>query len=157
MIHFHIDSRYAAHKFERKLKQAVQATLQHQRAPQAELTVVLTGDARLRALNRQYRGMDKPTDVLSFGDIDQLSESGNLYLGDVVISVPRARAQAKAAGHSLHAELQLLAVHGALHLLGHDHASPAQRRKMWAAQDAILDELGLEIRSAELEARPDVN
>lgn len=156
MIHFHIDGRYAAHQFERKLKAAVQAALQHQGAPKAELTVVLTGDARLRTLNRQYRGMDKPTDVLSFGDIDQLSESGNLYLGDVVISVPRARAQAVAGGHSLSAELQLLAVHGALHLLGHDHAQPAQRRKMWAAQDAILSELGLSMRSAELEARPDV-
>jgi len=156
MIHFHIDGRYAAHKFERKLKAAVQAALQHQGAPKAELTVVLTGDARVRTLNRQYRGMDKPTDVLSFGDIDQLGESGNLYLGDVVISVPRARAQAAAAGHSLSAELQLLAVHGALHLLGHDHAQPAQRRKMWAAQDAVLSQLGLSMRSAELEARPDV-
>lgn len=155
MIHLHIDGRYAAHKFDRKLKQAVQAALQHQQAPQAELTVVLTGDARLRALNRQYRGIDKPTDVLSFGDVEQMGESGNLYLGDVVISVPRARAQAKAAGHSLSAELQLLAVHGALHLLGHDHATPAQRRKMWAAQDAILQQLGLAIVSAEMETRPD--
>lgn len=156
MIHFHIDGRYAAHKFERKLKPAVQAALQHQGAPKAELTVVLTGDARVRTLNRQYRGMDKPTDVLSFAAEEQVDEEGNPYLGDVIISVPRARAQAAAAGHSLPAELQLLAVHGALHLLGHDHAQPAQRRKMWAAQDAILSQLGLSMRSVELEARPDV-
>ncbi len=156
MIHLSIDSRYKAHKFDRKIRQAVQAALQHQAAPEAELTVVLTGDARLRALNRHYRGIDKPTDVLSFGDVQQAGESGSPYLGDVVISVPRARAQAKAAGHSLPAELQLLAVHGVLHLLGHDHATPAQRRTMLAAQDAILHQLGLDMASVDIEARPDV-
>ena len=104
-------------------------------------------DAGLRSLNRRFRGEDRTTDVLSFaGEGD--------YLGDIAISVPRARTQARAGGHSLEAELQLLVVHGVLHLLGHDHASPAQRRAMWAAQDAILEKLGLPLRSAQAEARP---
>ena len=147
MIHLSIPTRYQAHKFERILRKAARAALQHQKAADAELTLALAGDARLRALNLQFRGEYKATDVLSFpGEGD--------YLGDVVISVPRARAQARAAGHSLPAELQLLAVHGVLHLLGHDHARPAQRRAMWAAQDKILEQLGLALRSAEAEAQP---
>ncbi|MCW5873953.1 MAG: rRNA maturation RNase YbeY [Anaerolineales bacterium] len=155
MLHLQIDARYQSQKFEQALKQAVKVALEHQgrQAQALDLTVVLTGDARLRALNQQFRGIDAATDVLSFGDGSPDAESGRPYLGDVVISVPRARAQARAAGHSLAAELQLLTVHGVLHLLGHDHAKPAQRRRMWAAQDAILQTLGLDIVSAEMEMR----
>lgn len=156
MIHLQIESRYKPHRFDPHLRKAASAALRQQgRQPkEVDLTLVLTGDARLRALNQQFRGVDAATDVLSFGDGGPDAESGRRYLGDVVISVPRARAQARAAGHSLVAELQLLAVHGTLHLLGHDHAKPAQRGAMWAAQDAILHQLGLEIVSAEMEARP---
>lgn len=157
MIHLQLDSRYQNQNLERHLKKAAQAALSHQQVEPGlvELSVVLTGDARLRALNAQFRGVDAPTDVLSFADGEQQSEQGRTYLGDVVISVPRARAQARAAGHSLAAELQLLTVHGLLHLLGHDHARPAERRKMWAAQDAILAALKLPIHSAEMETRPE--
>jgi probable rRNA maturation factor len=65
------------------------------------------------------------------------------YLGDVVISVPRAAAQAREAGHSLEAEAQLLVIHGVLHLLGHDHAEAQEKDRMWAAQAEILERLGL--------------
>ncbi len=155
MLHLQIDPRYQDQKFERPLKEAVAAALQQQGQVEKdiELTLVLTGDARLRKLNQQFRGVDKSTDVLSFADGGQDAESGRRYLGDVIISVPRARSQARAAGHSLAAELQLLAVHGVLHLLGHDHGQPAQRRRMWAAQDEILHNLGLPILSAEMEVR----
>jgi len=156
MIHLQIDSRYKPHRFDPHLRRAITAALQQQdcQPKEVDLTLVLTSDARLRALNRQFRGVDAATDVLSFGDCSPDAESGRRYLGDVVISVPRARAQARAARHSLVAELQLLAVHGTLHLLGHDHAKPAQRKAMWAAQDAILRQLGLGMASAEMEARP---
>lgn len=147
MIHLSIPARYQAHKFERILRKAAKAALRHHNAANAELTLALMGDAGLRSLNRRFRGEDKATDVLSFP-----GEGG--YLGDIAISVPHARAQARAGGHSLAAELQLLAVHGVLHLLGHDHARPAQRRTMWAAQDAILQQLRLPLRSAQAEARP---
>jgi probable rRNA maturation factor len=80
-----------------------------------EITIAIVPDARVRALNRQYRRMDKPTDVLSFPS----DERG--YLGDVVIAAGVARRQAAAAGHALHTELRILALHGLLHLLGYDH------------------------------------
>ena len=79
------------------------------------MTVALVPDARVRALNRQYRKTDQPTDVLSF----PADEAG--YLGDVVIAVGVARRQAREAGHSLATELRVLALHGLLHLLGYDH------------------------------------
>ena len=85
------------------------------------MTVAIVPDARVQALNRQYRRMDKPTDVLSF----PAGERG--YLGDVVIAAGVARRQAKAAGHSLHTELRVLALHGLLHLLGYDHERDSGR------------------------------
>jgi probable rRNA maturation factor len=110
------------------------------------LTLVITGDEHIQALNRQYRAIDAPTDVLAFADEETTqafvtAPDEAAYLGDVIISCPRAEAQAQAAGHPLETELQLLVVHGVLHLLGHDHATPAQKRKMWAAQTEILDSI----------------
>ena len=82
----------------------------------AEVSVTITNDRRLRALNRAYRGKDRATDVLSFPYDD---EGGPL--GDVVVSVDRASAQAAERGHSLQRELELLVLHGALHVCGYDH------------------------------------
>ncbi len=79
-----------------------------------ELALVLAGDARLRALNRRYRGQDKPTDVLSF-------PGGEAGLGDVVISVETADANARRLGRTFLQELDVLALHGFLHVLGYDH------------------------------------
>jgi probable rRNA maturation factor len=107
----------------------------------AELTLVLTGDEQVHELNRQFRQVDAPTDVLSFpaGDVDP--DTGNLYLGDIVISLPRALAQSQDAGNPLEAELRLLVVHGVLHLLGYDHADEEEQAAMWAAQSEILSRL----------------
>ncbi len=104
----------------------------------ASLSIVITGDGRLHELNRDYLGNDGPTDVLSFpaGEIDP--DSGIPYLGDVLISFPQAERQASEAGQDVEAELQLLIVHGVLHLLGFDHAEPEEKDRMWAAQRAIL-------------------
>ena len=89
------------------------------------LTLSLTDDKELRALNRTYAGEDHATDVLSFEQREPL-------LGDVVISVETAQRQARAAGHSLLAELFHLAVHGMVHLMGYDHATAAEERVMFA-------------------------
>ena len=127
------------------LRDAVKIALEHQSAPaNAELTLVITDDAQIRALNATYLGVDAPTDVLSFPADFIDPESDAPYLGDVLISYPQAAAQAQSAGHTPQAELQLLTVHGLLHLLGHDHATPSEKTAMWAAQTAILRELGLE-------------
>ena len=105
---------------------------------------MLTDDARLHKLNRDYLGLDSPTDVLSFPASETDPETGARYLGDVLISIPRAQEQADAAGHALESEVQLLVVHGVLHLLGHDHAEAEGKVRMWKAQMEILESLGLE-------------
>ncbi len=85
--------------------------------------------------------------MLSFQADELDPETGRRYLGDVIISYPRAQAQAQAGGHALPAELQLLVVHGVLHLLGHDHGAPAEKEAMWALQAEILQRLGCAISS----------
>ena len=114
--------------------------------PEAALCVVITDDAEIQSLNAQFRGVDAPTDVLAFAD--EPTEQTFIaapdeppYLGDVIVSFPRARVQAAAEGHSTAAELRLLIVHGVLHLLGHDHATPDEQARMWARQDAVLSTL----------------
>ena len=124
------------------LEQAASAALTHQSAD-GSLTIVLTDDEQLHRLNRDFLGIDAPTDVLSFPASETDPETGAAYLGDILLSVPRADAQAQAAGHSLVDEARLLVVHGVLHLLGHDHAEADEKAKMWKAQAEILEGLGL--------------
>ena len=103
----------------RRWLEAIAAAL----APSARsLAVKLSGDRAMRRLNRERRGKDKTTDVLSFpgGETPE-----GYHLGDIVISVPQARRQAEAAGHSLDRELQVLLLHGVLHCLGYDHETDA--------------------------------
>ena len=117
------------------LEGAAYATLEHESQSLAsELSVILTNDARLHELNLNYLGVDAPTDVLSFPATETDPETGAPYIGDILISIPRAQAQASAAGHPLESEVQLLVVHGVLHLLGHDHAEPEEKGRMWKAQ-----------------------
>jgi len=125
------------------LERAAKAALLQQSAPDADLTLVLTGDAQIQALDRDFLGKNAPTDVLSFPACETDPETGRRYLGDIIISVPRAEAQSMAAGHPLEEELSLLVVHGVLHLLGHDHAGVAEKKRMWAAQSEVLTRLGI--------------
>lgn len=128
------------------LETAVRATLTHeeQQSP-LELSVLLTDDAQIQQMNRDFRGVDKPTDVLSFpaGEALPGMEDADPYLGDIAISVPYAARQAAQAGHDLAGELQLLVIHGVLHLLGYDHDDPEEKAAMWAAQTAVLAQLHL--------------
>lgn len=120
-----------------------EAALRHQARP-GELTLVVTDDEGIRALNRDFLGIDAPTDVLSFsaqedsGPFVAAPEAGG-YLGDVILSYPRAIEQAREQGHSTEQELNLLVVHGVLHLLGYDHAGEEEKAVMWAQQEAILE------------------
>ena len=126
------------------IERAVNAALTHQKESlDINLSVVLTDNRRLHKLNRDYLGIDAPTDVLSFPASEPDPETGARYIGDILISVPYAAKGAKTAGHPLESELQLLVVHGVLHLLGHDHARPKEKAKMWKAQHEILTQLGL--------------
>ena len=144
LIHVQIGEPFIAHVDESWLRAAVQAALGIENYPPAELTVVITDDETLRELNRTFRGVDDPTDVLSFGDEAPdfvAAPDAADYLGDVVISYPRAQAQA--IGHSVEAELALLVIHGVLHLLGHDHLETDEKEAMWKQQATALKKLGL--------------
>lgn len=124
------------------LEQAALAALTHQSA-EGDLTIVLADDEELHRLNRDFLGIDAPTDVLSFPASETDPETGAAYLGDILLSIPRADAQAQAAGHTLADEARLLVVHGVLHLLGHDHAEADEKAKMWKVQTEVMDKLGL--------------
>lgn len=109
----------------------------------ADITIVLTDDRQLHELNLDYLGVDAPTDVLSFPASEMDPETGTTYLGDIILSIPRAIAQAQAGGHPVEAEAQLLVVHGTLHLLGYDHATDEEKAVMWGEQAKVLEKLGL--------------
>ncbi|MAS35651.1 MAG: rRNA maturation RNase YbeY [Anaerolineaceae bacterium] len=126
-----------------RLQEAAQVVLDQEAASDAGLTIVITDDAAVAALNRQYRGVDAPTDVLSFpADEPMVDEpDGPPYLGDLIIAYPYAQAQAAREAHDLADSLALLVAHGTLHLLGYDHDTAARRAEMWAAQDTALTTL----------------
>jgi probable rRNA maturation factor len=115
-----------------------------------EWSLTFVDDAAIHMLNREYRQVDRPTDVLSFaleeGEGAKLPPGAPRMLGDVVVSVETARRQAAERGHDEEAELGLLLVHGLLHLLGEDHDTAARKKKMWARQAELLAALGLEVR-----------
>jgi probable rRNA maturation factor len=114
---------------------------------QSELSVVLTNDDEVRRLNGLYRKKDKTTDVLSFPLLEgkRLKNSlrGSIPLGDVVISIPQTRRQAAQQGRGFKRELALLLTHGILHLLGYDHVTRSQEKKMFSLQDRLLKKFGV--------------
>ena len=118
-----------------RLKRIAQKTLRGERV-NAELTIYVTDDKEIRALNRSFHATDAPTDVLSFPMGGRLMKRP--YLGDIVISYDRARIQARAVHWRIADELDLLAAHGVLHLLGYDDLTPRKRAKMWKRQKKIL-------------------
>jgi len=136
---------FAGATSEDRLGQVAEAVLRHE-GSRGQVTVVVTDDVGIQELNRDFLGIDAPTDVLSFGAQEAAGpfvvapEAGN-YLGDVIVSYPRAVAQAAEQGHPAGRELDLLVVHGLLHLLGYDHAAEAEQAAMWARQDEILNSL----------------
>jgi probable rRNA maturation factor len=128
-----------AHALERVAAHAL--SLEHVGRP-VELSVVITDDPAIRALNRDYRETDTPTDVLSFsqaeGEAFAVPDGETPHLGDVIISLETARRQADAVGLALQDEMAHLLVHGILHLLGYDHESGDEEVVMRAHEDAIL-------------------
>lgn len=118
-----------------------------------ELSLRLTDDAEIQALNAQYRQQNKPTDVLAFAALEvcpqfKMPSSLPLYLGDIVISVATANRQATQQGHPLKTELAWLAAHGLLHLLGWDHPDEDSLTQMLDQQDILLQTIGIAINPA---------
>lgn len=129
------------------VKEALSRALAIEGAPvEVEVGVTFVDDAEIHELNRQYRGIDRPTDVLSFalneGEVSA-DDPGNFALGDIVISLERAKAQAEEYGHSLDREVAYLAVHGALHIMGRDHDTPERQAVMREKEEGVLNSLGL--------------
>ena len=114
-------------------------------AEDSELSITLTDDEHIHALNKKYRGVDRATDVLSFAfresDEPEVIGADFEILGDVIISLERAKVQAEEFGHSYLREVIFLEVHGLLHLLGYDHIDDDERREMEAEQKFIMNEL----------------
>lgn len=132
----------------RLVKRAVLAVLDFEDfGRRAEVSVTFTDNERIHALNREYRNVDRPTDVLSFplSDGEDYDTDGDaVLLGDIVISLERAQTQAEEYGHSFEREVAFLTVHSMLHLLGYDHeTSPEDERDMFARQDEILISAGM--------------
>lgn len=132
------------------LTQAIEEAIRLCDGPEeAEVSLMLVDDQRIHALNLEYRGVDRPTDVLSFALQEETDEEPDVVfeddmLGDIVISVERAREQAIEYGHSFEREIVYLAVHGILHLLGYDHEDTQEKETMRAKEEEVMASLGLE-------------
>ena len=128
---------------------AANAALKHENAESRFLSVVLTTDENIHEYNREYRSVDRPTDVLSFpaDEGDDLLAPPDGFLGDIMISIPRAREQAKALGHSTEREILFLTVHGVLHLLGYDHMRPEDEQIVLPVQRSIVEGIELSAKN----------
>ncbi|AZU63371.1 rRNA maturation RNase YbeY [Neobacillus mesonae] len=116
----------------------------------SELSVTYVSNQKIQEINREYRDKDAPTDVISFameelgeGEVELVGADLPRVLGDIIISVQKAREQAEEYGHAFERELGFLAVHGFLHLLGYDHMTEADEKEMFTLQKEILNEYGL--------------
>ncbi|EIF13963.1 MULTISPECIES: rRNA maturation RNase YbeY [Bacillus] len=117
---------------------------------QAEVSVTIVTNEEIREINRDYRGKDTPTDVISFAleeegedEVEIVGANMPPVLGDIIISADRTKEQAEEYGHSFMRELGFLAVHGFLHLLGYDHMTKEEEEEMFSKQKDLLDEYGL--------------
>jgi len=128
------------------LRSAAETVLVEHSAPEGcGLTIVITDNDTIKTFNQQFRGIDTPTDVLSFpaGAPPVVLPDEPPYLGDLIIAYPYAITQAEREGHNPADWLALLVIHGALHLLGYDHDSAERQSTMWAAQEKLLLVLGI--------------
>lgn len=157
-INIEVDEAFAAAVDADALESAAAAALRAEGLDAAYLGLFITNDEEVHALNLAYRGVDAPTDVLSFAAQEEQDEAIiapivnappqlqallDESLGDIMIAYPYAERQAAHFGNSTANELLLLTVHGVLHLLGYDHATPADEAAMWQRQEEVLTALGV--------------
>ena len=135
------------------VRDAVSATLDYEKVKRdCAVSVTFVSDRIIREINREYRGIDRATDVLSFpqaegGDLDGAFDGERVQLGDIVLSLEKARAQAELYGHPYEREIAFLCVHSVLHLLGYDHETGEEDEKdMRRRQRAVMKKMGLEVK-----------
>ena len=151
-INFSATQRFeeSSYLLKRVVREAVKATLDYENFPyDAEVSVTFCDNEYIRGLNNEFRGIDRHTDVLSFpmydkGEFDETECSMGAVLGDIVISIERAKEQAAEIGNSLHREIAFLAIHSTLHLLGYDHErSPEDEEDQCQRQKAIISAIDI--------------
>lgn len=138
------DAERVTRRIKRLVRRAVLATLAFERkSGKSEVSVTFTDNEGIRAINHEYRGINAPTDVLSFPLFEQ-DANGTRMLGDIVLSLEKCRAQGEEFGHGFARECAFLSVHSTLHLLGYDHETGDEdERDMRRRQSAIMEKMGL--------------
>lgn len=149
-VQFIDEQSFVSPEIEKLLTDLLQTAAQSEAVEEGEVCLTFVDNAEIQELNQTYRGKNQPTDVLSFPmyeadeeEIEVADEEEPLLLGDIVISIPRAKEQAVEYGHSFERELGFLTVHGFLHLLGYDHGTEEEEKSMFAKQEDILAQHGL--------------
>lgn len=125
----------------KEVKKVIKKAIEMEELDNLEFNIILVDNDYIHELNKNYRGIDRPTDVITFAleDYEDFKDIDTRVLGDVYISIDKARSQAIEYGHSLKRELCFLAVHGFLHLLGYDHMKKEDEEVMFGRQELILD------------------
>lgn len=139
MIHHQINEEYRTWISIEHLHSYAEKTLLYLDAVECDLTIVISSNAEIQELNRTYRHIDAPTDVLSFVYDTRDPETNARYLGDIIISAEKLKEQAEEAAHSVDKELCILIVHGVLHLYGYDHEAEEGDPVMLPLQDKIIE------------------
>ena len=128
-----------------EVKKVIEYAIAYEKLEHLEFNIILVDNEYIHQLNKEYRKIDRPTDVITFAleDVKDIEVSPNRVLGDIYISFDKAKEQAKEYGHSLLRELSFLAVHGFLHLLGYDHMTKEEEEVMFKRQEDILSGYGI--------------
>lgn len=147
-VQFDDNNQYLLPEQKRLFTDLLQTAAEMEELDEGVVSLIFVGDEEIRQLNREYRGKDRPTDVLSFPMYERdeefiVGEDEPLLLGDIVISVPRAKEQSIEYGHSFEREMGFLLVHGFLHLMGFDHDTDATEQEMQRKQEEVLRKYNL--------------
>lgn len=128
------------------LKDLAKKTLKYMDVENAIMNIIIVSTDKIHSINKEYRGIDRPTDVISFAleDDNTFIKTDYRVLGDIYICLDKVVEQAKEYGHSFKREISFLTVHGILHLLGYDHMNKEDERIMFGLQEAILNEFGIQ-------------
>ena len=142
MIDYSITNEYGYTSDYSYLDDVIKRTLKHEKIENANFSIVFVGNEKIQELNKNYRNIDKVTDVISFAfeDNNKIEYNNMRFLGEIFICIPKMEEQAILYGHSETRELAFLTVHGLLHLLGYDHQTKSDEEKMFGLQEVILNE-----------------